>query len=45
MIPDTFGWTGGIEQGVRTVPDPSLTELPLPDVSTPSRTTAGSDED
>jgi hypothetical protein len=47
MIPGFFGWSGGVEQGVEVVPNPSLKEPPLPQLpssKTPNQSTAGSNE-
>ncbi len=46
-IPGLFGWTGGIEQSITVVSDPSLKESPLPQVppnKTPSQSTPGSSD-
>jgi hypothetical protein len=47
MIPGFFGWSGGVEQSVEVVPNPSLKEPPLPQMPSskaPNQSTAGSNE-
>lgn len=43
--PLAFGWTDGVDQRVTTVPDPSLTEQPLPiGIAKPVSTVAGGED-